>query len=380
MRYRTFGRLDFRPSALGFGAMRLPVLDDDPARIDEPEAVRMIRRAIDGGVNYIDSAYPYHRGNSEALVGKALKGGYRERVKVATKSPVWLLEKPDDFDRYLDEQLARLDAGPIDFYLLHGLDQRRWASVTKLGVLGEAEKALADGRIRHLGFSFHDSLETFRAIIDGYDGWEFCQIQYNYMDASSQAGREGLVYAASRGLGVVVMEPIRGGSLADLPSLARAVFDQAHVRRTPAEWALRWVWNQPEVSLVLSGMSTMEQVEENLASADRSGPGTLTPEELALYDQVRERVASLGWIPCTGCSYCLPCPHGVLIPEQFSLYNDTVPLQRLQRGRRSYGRYPAESRADACLECGECRDKCPQHLDIPSLLAKAHAALGPERQ
>ncbi len=376
VRYRTFGRLEWKPSALGFGAMRLPTEGDDPARIIEDEAIRMIRCAIDHGVNYIDTAYPYHGGKSEGLVGRALRDGYREKVKVATKSPTWLLEKTEDFDRYLDEQLERLGMSSVDFYLLHALGRERWSRMKELDILKEAEKALADGRIRHLGFSFHDGLDCFKEIVDAYDGWEFCQIQYNYMDTEFQAGTEGLRYAAGKGLGVIVMEPIRGGALASPPDSVRRVFEAAPVERTPAEWALQWVWNHPEVSLVLSGMSTLEQVLENVEAAGRSGPGTLSPEELAVVDAARREWLQTGWIPCTACGYCMPCPHGVDIRSNFDLYNRAVVTDQRERLRDWYSRWPEEKRAGSCRACAECEEKCPQELPIRDLMEKVHDLLG----
>jgi predicted aldo/keto reductase-like oxidoreductase len=289
MQYRTFGKLDWEPSALGFGAMRLPVIDDNPGKIDEPEATRMLRYAIDHGVNYVDTAYPYHEETSETFLGRALQDGYRQRIKLATKLPSWLVKVAEDCDRYLNEQLERLQTETIDFYLLHGLNEERWPKLRDLNVLEWAEKAMADGRIRYLGFSFHDRYDVFQEIVDASDQWTFCQIQYNYMDEEHQAGTRGLKYAADKGLAVVVMEPIRGGQLARNPPQAIAeLWDTAAPRRTPADWALQWVWNHPEVSVVLSGMSTMEQVKQNVASASQSGPGTLTADELALIARVRD--------------------------------------------------------------------------------------------
>jgi len=283
MHYRPFGRLDWQVSALGFGAMRLPILDGDPGRIDEPAAAALVRSAIDGGVNYVDCAWPYHRENAEPFLGRALRDGYRARVRLATKLPCWLVKEADDFDRYLDRQLERLDTGKIDFYLLHALDGDRWREMRDRRVLPRAERAIGDGRIGCLGFSFHDTYPAFEEITLGYDGWTFCQIQYNYLDTEYQAGTRGLELAAGRGLAVVVMEPLRGGLLAGnagqrstmgLPPTIQAQWDGASVSRSPAEWALQWLWNRPEVSTVLSGMSTLAQVEENLAAASRSGAAT----------------------------------------------------------------------------------------------------------
>jgi predicted aldo/keto reductase-like oxidoreductase len=377
MQYRTFGRLDWKVSALGFGAMRLPRIDDDPGQIDEPEATRMIRYAIDQGVNYVDTAYPYHRETSETFLGRALQDGYREQIKLATKMPCWKVEAPEDFDRLLNEQLEKLQTDHIDFYLLHALNAKSWPKVRDLDVLQWAEGALADGRIGHLGFSFHDQYEVFQEIVDATDLWAFCQIMYNYMDIEHQAGMKGLQYAAARGLALVIMEPIRGGRLSNhVPATVEAIWDNAPVKRTPADWALQWVWNHPEVAVVLSGMSTMDHVTENIDSARRSGPGTLTADDLALYDRVREAYQALSVIPCTDCRYCLPCPSGVNIPRVFEIYNDLMMYGDENRAQMVYEAFmKADERADQCIECGECLEKCPQDIEIPDWLAKAHEAL-----
>jgi hypothetical protein len=374
MKYRKFGKLDWQVSALGFGAMRLPVLNEDHSNIDEPEAIKMIRYAIDHGVNYIDSAWGYHRGNSEVVLGKALQNGYREKVRVATKLPVPEVTAHADFDRLLNEQLQRLNNIPIDFYLLHGLNKMSWPKVRDLGVLKWAEGAMADGRIKHLGFSFHDSFEVFQEIIGAYDNWTLCQIQYNYMDEQTQAGTRGLEYAHKKGLAVVVMEPIRGGRLARPPEKVAKIWANAPVKATPQEWALRWVWNHPEVSVVLSGMSNMQQVVENVASAEHSQPRNLTADELGLIERAREAYLSNG-ISCTACRYCMPCPNGVEIPRVFNFYNEAMIYGDSARPRRDYGRMKAEQRADNCTKCEQCVEKCPQQLAIPELLEKAHALL-----
>jgi len=379
MQYRTFGPLDWKVSALGFGAMRLPMREDKLDEIDEPLAIKMIRHSIDNGVNYIDTAYPYHGGKSEPLVSRVLKDGYREKVKVATKSPSWMLTQPDDFDRYLDEQLERLQIDYVDFYLLHSLNRHRWPPLREMKITKQAEKALQDGRIKYFGFSFHDDVETFKSIVDDYDGWTFCQIQYNFMDTHYQAGIEGLRYAAEKGLGVVIMEPIRGGQLAVTPPAQVAeIWDQAPVRRSPVDWALQWIWNQSEVSVVLSGMSTMKQVEENLASADRSGVGTLSDDEISLVEKAAKAYDELSPIRCTACRYCMPCPHGVDIPQVFRIYNDVTLYGDTERPRRLYTlRLTPEECADRCVACGECLEKCPQGIEIPGWMKKADALLAP---
>ena len=376
MQYRTFGKLDWRPSALGFGAMRLPVLDDDSGKIDEAEATRMLRYAIDHGVNYVDTAYLYHKGTSEVFLGRALQDGYRERVKLATKLPSWLIKAPEDLDRYLNEQLERLQTDHIDFYLLYGLNEKNWPKLRDVNVLRWAEGAMADGRIHHLGFSFHDRYEVFQEIVDAYDRWTFCQIMYNYMDEEHQAGTRGLEYAADKGLAVVVMEPIRGGLLAKtVPQPIQELWDTVPHKRTPADWALQWVWNHPKVSVVLSGMSTMEHVRQNVVSASQSGPGALTEDELALVARVQDKYRDLCPIPCTDCKYCLPCPSGVNIPRIFEIYNEAMIYNDLRGGRMRYGWLEEGERANLCTECGQCLELCPQQIEIPEWLAKAHELL-----
>lgn len=380
MQFRKFGKLDWQASALGFGCMRLPTLDGKPlsGNIDENKSIRMIRYAIDRGVNYVDTAYPYHEKNSEIVTGKALRDGYRERIKLATKSPVWNIKKTEDFDKYLDRQLEKLQTEHIDFYLFHGLDKKRWDNVVlRLNLLERAEAAMRDGRIGHIGFSFHDRYDYFKEIIDGYDGWTFCQIQYNYMDTAHQAGTKGLKYAASKGLAVVIMEPLLGGRLANPPRTVLDVFESSGEYRTPADWALQWIWNQPEVSLLLSGMSTMRQVEENIVSANMSGIDSLGAEALELIQRVQEKYKEKTLVSCTKCGYCLPCPNGVNIPRNIKLFNDGFVYGDIETCRGIYTNYmAADNRAGSCIQCGICEEKCPQKIKISEWMPKVHAVLG----
>jgi predicted aldo/keto reductase-like oxidoreductase len=373
MQYRKYGKLDFEVSALGFGAMRLPVIEDSDGAIDELQAIEMIRHAIDSGVNYVDTAYPYHKNKGETLVGRALQDGYRERVKLATKMPCWLVKTPDDFDRFLDEQLVKLQTDHIDFYLLHAIWRERWDRMQEMNALDWAEKALADGRIGHLGFSFHGTLPLFKEVIDAYD-WTMCQIQYNLLNEDVQAGTEGLEYAAEKGIAVVIMEPLMGGALVSPPPDVQSVWDAA--RANPVDVALRWLWNKPEVATVLSGMSTMEQVVQNLESADSSGVGTLTQEEANLVARVQEAYKGLESIPCTKCAYCMPCPNGVNIPRNFELYNQAVAYNTESLSKALYNYHmPKGERADACIACGECEEKCPQQIEISEWMERVHEKL-----
>jgi predicted aldo/keto reductase-like oxidoreductase len=379
MQYRSFGRLDWKTSALGFGCMRFPTLDGNrfSGIIDEAESLRMVRHAIDNGVNYLDTAYVYHDGQSERLLATALQDGYREKVKLATKLPVWFVESAADFDRILNEQLQRLQTDHIDFYLLHALSRSRWHEIVlKHDLLTRAEAALADGRIRHLGFSFHDEYEAFEEIVNGSDLWSFCQIQYNYMDTENQAGTRGLKLAASKGLAVVIMEPLMGGRLADPPKDVREEMERFPVRRSPVEWALRWLWDQPEVSVVLSGMSTMTQVEENLSFADRSAVGSFSVADQALIAKVREKYSKRIVIPCSKCNYCMPCPNGVWIPANFEFFNFAHLYDNVEDAQFRYKIFLTEAqRASACIACGVCEELCPQGIAISDQMVKVAALL-----
>ena len=377
MNYRNFGKTGYQTSALGFGCMRLPQLPD--GGIDEAEASRILRYAIDRGVNYVDTAWSYHGGESEGWLGRALQDGYRQKVAVATKMPSWLIEKTEDFDYYFEQQLERLQTDHVDFYLLHTMKQEYWDKYKALNVFEWAERQKAEGKIRNFGFSFHDELSVFEEILNGYQGWDFCQIQYNYMDVDYQAGMRGLKAAAERGLGVVIMEPLKGGRLAiaEPPAPVAEVFSQAESPRKPAEWALQWLWNQPEVSVVLSGMSAFEQVKENIESAERSGAGSLSEAEVQMMADVWDAWQGLAPVACTHCEYCLPCPSGVEIPNIFEIYNNSKMYDIQEQGKRRYLKeIPEGSRADECVECGACEAICPQNLTIIDYLKDAHLYLG----
>lgn len=369
-------------SILGFGAMRLPLVGGtekptdsfDPARtIDEEETARMIEYAIRYGVNYFDTAYNYHGGKSEVVLGKILKP-HRDRVIIATKLPVFLVKERGDFDRFLDEQLRRLQTPCLDFYLLHGLNAKTWESSKGMDVLPFLDRAKSDGRVRHVGFSFHDTLAVFKEIADAYD-WTMCQIQYNYLDEQYQAGKEGLKYAASRGIGVAVMEPLRGGKLARVPPTVERPLDSSVEKRRPAEWGLRWAWNHSEVATVLSGMSTLDQVQENIRFAEEGRADSLSADDLAIVRRARKAYRRLLKVDCTGCAYCMPCSSGVNIPMNFSLYNDVMTFSD-PTGVMVYNAFMLpEQRASACVDCGECEEKCPQHIPIREELKKVHATL-----
>jgi uncharacterized protein len=376
MQYRKFGRLDWQASVLGFGCMRFPTIDNDPAQIDEPEASRILYYAIDMGLNYLDTAYSYHREQSESFLGRVLQGSRREKVRVATKLPHWKCETSADYDRYLTEQLQRLNTDRIDFYLVHGMDKNNFKRQRDMGLFEWLSKPLADGRVGSLGFSFHDDLATFTEIIASYD-WDFCQVQYNYMDYNTQPGTEGVRYAASKNLAVIVMEPLLGGRLVHPPEMVAKIWDSAAAQRSPVEWSLHWLWSQPEVTLLLSGMNNMLQVEENLRLANQARSGLFSSEDWAVVERARSAYNDLCLVNCTGCNYCQPCPNEINIPLLFELYNSGHMYGAIDYIRQNYPRWiDSDHRADHCLRCGECETKCPQHLPICDLLADVDTVLG----
>jgi len=373
MLYRKMPKSGDELSILGFGCMRLAVKGD--GSIDEERATRQVRDAIDHGVNYVDTAWPYHEGQSEPFLGRALADGYREKVRLATKLPSWLIERREDMDRYLNAQLEKLRTDRIDYYLVHALVGDLWDKVENLDVAGFLDMAKADGRIRNAGFSFHGAGKDFSRIVDAY-GWDFCQIQYNFLDEQNQAGTSGLEYAASKGLGVIIMEPLRGGNLTKtVPPAIQEIWDEAPTKRTPAEWALRWVWNHPEVTVVLSGMNEESHIEENLRVADQAYPDSLSKAELELVKRVERKYREILKVACTGCRYCMPCPSGVNIPLCFEEYNnlhlvDNPEGEKFMYAARLGGAVALGKPefASLCVQCGECVEKCPQHLDIPTIL------------
>ncbi len=365
MQFMPFGKTGKQVSRLGFGMMRLPTVSvNGKSVIDREEAIRMLRRGIDGGVNYVDTAYVYHGGESEVVTGLGLKGGYRDKVMLTTKMPVWLVENESDMDRYLDEQLARLDVSTLDFFILHSLNAESFRKMQKMNYRRFYERARADGRIRFTGFSFHDGKDAFPPIIDDYD-WGMAQIQFNYLDDGNQATLEGLLYAQSRGIPIVVMEPLRGGALANPPQEIRDMMEMYPRKRSPVEWAFRYVGHFPGVATILSGMNTMEQVEDNLRIFANVSPENLSDADLAFVRSLKQRYLGRVGIGCTGCNYCQPCPQGVQIPRIFEMYNESFMLGN-DGGLKWNYRGVIRDKADGslCVECGQCEAVCPQGLSI----------------
>ena len=360
MECRKFGRTNLTPSILGFGMMRLKRNED--GTINEQWSIDTLRYAIDNGLSYVDTAYAYE--DSERVTGLCLQDGYREKVTLATKLPVAQMTCAEDFDRMLNEQLERLQTDHIDVYLLHALNRARWENVVKFNVLEQAERAKAEGKIRHLGFSFHDNLDFFQTILNSYDKWDFCQIQLNYMDVNYQAGLSGLREAHARGLAVVIMEPLRGGKLADVPSEIAALLPS-----NPVESALDFLWDLPEVNVVLSGMSETEQVEQNLAYAKRAHANMLTQEQRTSIRTAGDRMRSFLSVPCTGCNYCNVCPQNIAIPELFAMFNQRQLTGDARAARATYTALGNRSAAH-CIGCNTCVAYCPQNINIPEELKK----------
>ncbi|MDF2671845.1 MAG: Aldo/keto reductase [Clostridiales bacterium] len=372
---RIFGKTGLKVSELGFGCMRLPLVRADVKsqygheEIDVPKTTEILHWAIDNGVNYIDTAYSYNNGNSELVLGQILKGGYREKVYLADKLPSWMVQTREDMDRLLNESLKRLQTDYIDFYLVHAVNILFWPNLVKNGLFEFLDSALADGRIHYAGFSFHDDLGLFKEVVDSYP-WSFCQIQYNYLDENYQAGKAGLEYAVDRGLGVVIMEPMRGGRLAsNIPPDVHQLWEQSEIKRSPPEWALRFLWDHPGISVVLSGMNEMEQVKENVRIAGQAHPNTLTIAEKALIDKVKAIYHSRMKVNCTACRYCMPCPAGVNIPNCFAMFNNAHMMDDIPTFQTSYNiQIGSDHNASNCIECGHCEELCPQGIPIREML------------
>ncbi len=360
MEYRSMDKLGVKPSLLGFGCMRFPLRED--GHIDEAEAEKMLDKAIASGVNYIDTAYPYHNGDSEPFVGRVLKKYDRGSLYLATKLPVWKVETIEDVKETFQEQLNRLQVDYVDFYLLHALSKERWDKILKLGILDYCEELRSQGKIKYLGFSFHDSYEVFEEILT-YRSWDFCQIQYNYMDREHQAGEKGYALAERLGVPMVIMEPIKGGSLAVLPEDIAAMYKNADPQASVSSWALRWVGTHPNVKVILSGMSTYDQVLDNLNTFENYK--SLNVEEQKLVDQVAKTIKSRVKNGCTGCRYCMPCPFGIDIPKNFAIWNHEAMYGNPEAAKKKYERELSESaRADQCRKCGACEKECPQAIAI----------------
>jgi len=364
MIYRTNPKNGDKLSQLGFGGMRFAK--------DEEEAERNIIYAIENGVNYFDTAYVYP--NSEETLGRALAKGYRDKVKIATKVQPFLIKKYEDFDKIFNIQLKRLQTDYIDYYLIHMLtDVQIWNRLVKIGVIQWIEKKKKAGQIKNIGFSYHGGKSDFVKVIDSYD-WEFCMIQYNFLDENNQAGKSGLQYAAGKGLAVMIMEPLRGGKLVtNLPKEVYNVWGNAYIKRTPAEWAFRWIWNQPEVTVALSGMSSQKMIEENIKAASSAEVNSFTEKDFELFEKVKAILQEKIKIPCTGCNYCMPCPYGVDIPTCFSCYND-IEIEGKMESKMKYMMRTSMRKephnASLCQKCGKCELHCPQKIEIRNELTR----------
>ena len=375
MKYRTLGKLGIQSSAFGLGCMRFNGEASGDSTIDEEKAISLIRRAIDGGVNYLDTAYVYLDKTSETVLGKALRDGYRDKVTIATKMPAEAVHNRAEMEALLEEELRKLQTDHIDFYLMHGIDRKGWEYFKSIGAPEFFDEMKAAGKIRFKCFSFHGPYEEFEYIIKDSD-WDMVQIQYNFMDIDNQAGTKGLKLAADMNIPVVIMEGLLGGRLANAPEEVQKLYDAYPVRRTAVEWAFRWLLNHPEVSVILSGCNEAEQIDENLRIFDAAEPFCMSPEDMALIDQVREAYLARTKIGCTGCHYCVPCPNGVMIPDIFSAWNNSALYNVAPEDNwnfkmtREHGGTP-----DKCVECGACEAACPQHLPIIEKLKQAWTEL-----
>jgi len=367
MNYRKFPGTDVTASALGLGCMRLPLMQTEGNPIDRAAAKSMVDRAYEGGVTYFDTAYGYHSEESEVFVGEALNGGLREKVTLTTKLPCWKVEKRSDMDDLLDTQLKRLQTDHVDFYLLHALSGNSFDKMVNLGVFEFLEKAQKAGKIRYPGFSFHDDADTFRRIVDSFD-WKLAQVQMNILDENKQATMDGVRYAASKNIGVVVMEPLRGGALAKtIPAEVKAIYEAAPVKRSAVEWSFRYLLDKPEFVTILSGMSDMDQLNDNIRIFSEAGVDCLSDEEREMIANVRKAYESRVRVGCTGCEYCQPCPAEVTIPKIFRPYDQASMFDNFAPYFKRYGETVGENK---CQNCGACEAACPQKIPVREWLAR----------
>ncbi len=369
MLYREVPKNGDKLSILGYGCMRFPNRGE---LINQKLAEKQLMSAIEQGVNYMDTAFHYHMGKSESFLGKVIaQNSIREKVKFATKLPHWSVTSTADMEKILNLQLKRLQTDHIDYYLIHNLFGETWETAKKKGVLEFMDGALKSGKILNIGFSYHGLADDFNPIVDAYD-WTFCQIQYNFLDVENQAGKAGLEYAASKEMAVIVMEPLRGGNLAKSPPPeVKKVWDQAETKRSPAEWSLRWIWDHPEVTVVLSGMNEQKQIDENVKIASVAKPKSLSVTEISLVDKAANTFRDVMRVGCTACQYCMPCPSGVNIPFCFEKFNEYHTFKdKMAKVMYALGRGDSGGPAFAskCTECGDCVEACPQGLEIPDLL------------
>lgn len=386
MQYRTMPHSTDQLSVLGFGCMRLPTRAgrEKSNMIDVVEAKRQIVMAVDAGVNYLDTAFPYHLGASETFLGEHIlsDSALRGRVNIATKLPCFTLRKTEAFDETFNKQREKLQVDVVDYYLLHALDGGTWDRMVALGIKEWMDKVRASGKVRHMGFSFHGRKEDFIRIVDAYD-WEFAQVQYNILDEHFQAGIEGIEYAGAKGLGIIVMEPLRGGSLVgNIPAPVKAIYDSAEISREPVDWALRWVLNRPEVTMVLSGMNRPDHILQNIEIVSDSLPNGMSSAELAVIDNVRDAYNALLQVGCTGCAYCMPCPAGIDIPAAFKNLNNMHMFNKKFSSRISHAQFLGMNTADGrphwtsgCIDCGRCEEKCPQHIEVRETFAQVQREL-----
>jgi uncharacterized protein len=377
MNYRAFPGNTDNYSILGFGCMRFPTIQGEGEQIDRERSEAMLDEALQSGVNYFDTAWPYHGGESEPFLGDFLeKRGIRDQVSIATKLPSWLIKKVDDPMRYFEQQLERLRTDRIDLYLLHALSRDNWDRLKRADIFPFMDRLKEEGLIGKIGFSFHDELSVFKEILDAYS-WDFCQIQYNFLDTEYQAGLEGLKAAADKGMGIVVMEPLRGGSLAkNIPPDIEAIWSE-ELPRSAVDWALRYVWDDERVQVVLSGMSDLDQVKENIRIAGDVESGSLSLEDLDRYDRVASIYEKRQKARCTACRYCMPCPSGVDIPGVFRFLNNAFMFDDVKSAARAYGfNIKEDAGAQLCIACGQCEDACPQKLPIIELMKEADQVLG----